>query len=70
MAALPAQAAGSGAELARPAVQSAVKSAPSVLEASSVDQAVNSVVDVVKVTDQLWCVRVPSTVSAGSKRIY
>ena len=54
MAALPAQAAGSGAELARPsAVQSAVKSAPSILEPSSVDQAVNSVVDAVKVTDQL-----------------
>lgn len=58
MAAFPAQAAGSGAELARPSavesVQSAVKSAPSILEASSVDQAVNSVVDVVKVTEQFW----------------
>ena len=54
VAALPANAVGSGAELARPStaasVQSAVKSAPSVLESNSVDQAVNSVVDVVKVT--------------------
>ena len=60
MAALPAQAAGAGAELARPSavqsVQSAVKSAPSVLEPTSVDQAVNSVVDAVKVSDQLWLV--------------
>ena len=54
MAALPAQAAGSGAELARPltaeSVKSAVNSVPSILEPSTVDQAVNSVVDVVKVT--------------------
>ncbi|KAL3132062.1 hypothetical protein ABBQ32_008676 [Trebouxia sp. C0010 RCD-2024] len=52
MAALPAQAAGSGAELARPStadsVQSVVNSVPSLLEPSTVDQAVNSVVDVVK----------------------
>lgn len=63
MAALPAQAAGSGAELARPstveAVQSAVNSVPSILEPSTVDQAVNSVVDVVKVikTHMLNCVK-------------
>lgn len=66
LAALPAQAAGSGAELARPSavqsVQSAVKSAPSLLEPTSIDQAVNSVVDVVKVTDQL-CVS-PALLSA------
>ena len=53
IAALPANAVGSGAELARPSttasVEAAVKSAPSVLQSSSVDQAVNSVVDVVKV---------------------
>lgn len=58
MAALPAHAAGSGAELARPtvdAVQSAVKSVPSILEPTTVDQAVNSVVDAVKVTADVSC---------------
>ena len=53
LAANPAYAAGSGTEIAQPStaasVQVAVKSVPSVLESSSVDQAVNSVVDVVKV---------------------
>jgi len=52
VAAMPAHAAGAGAEIARPstaAVQSAVQKVPSLLESTSVDQAVNSVVDVVKV---------------------
>lgn len=61
MAALPAQAAGAGAELARPStadsVQSVVNSVPSLLEPSTVDQAVNSVVDVVKVTLSTLCVK-------------
>lgn len=52
VAAMPAHAAGAGAELVRPstsAVQSAVEKAPTFLESASIDQAVNSVVDVVKV---------------------
>jgi len=52
VAAMPAHAAGAGAELVRPstsAVQSAVEKAPTFLESTSIDQAVNSVVDVVKV---------------------
>ncbi|DBA85578.1 hypothetical protein WJX79_010531 [Trebouxia sp. C0005] len=51
VAAMPAHAAGAGAELVRPstsAVQSAVDKAPTLLESTSIDQAVNSVVDVVK----------------------
>ena len=56
VAALPANAAGAGAELARPStaavqstVQSTVQSVPKLLESSTIDQAVNSVVDAVKV---------------------
>jgi len=52
VAAMPAHAAGAGAELVRPstsAVQSAVEKTPTLLESTSIDQAVNSVVDVVKV---------------------
>lgn len=52
VAAMPAHAAGAGAEIARPstsAVQSAIERAPTLLESTSIDQAVNSVVDVVKV---------------------
>ena len=62
MTTLPAHAAGAGAELARPssealdtarsaapAVKSAVQSAPNVLQSANIDQAVNTVVDVVKV---------------------
>lgn len=51
VAAMPAHAAGAGAEIARPstsAVQSTIEKAPTLLESTSIDQAVNSVVDVVK----------------------
>ena len=59
MATWPAYAAGGGADLARPstaaveqaapAIKSAVQAAPNVLQSGNIDQAINSVVDAVKV---------------------
>ena len=59
MATWPAYAAGGGADLARPstaaveqaapAVKSAVQAAPNVLQSANIDQAINSIVDAVKV---------------------